>query len=120
MQEIWTNSLLPKALKSCPKANKLSNLVTLPFTYLPTRYSIKNWKNENDAKVSSKFCQTFLKFAKVAKLTRIWSHWQMSEIAIMNEIRSSTNDVKRTNRLMTSLVAKINWRAFNGATTTFE
>ena len=29
MQEIWTNSLLPKALKSCPKSNKSPNLVTL-------------------------------------------------------------------------------------------
>ena len=31
MQEIWTNSLLPKALKSCPKSNKPPNLVTLVF-----------------------------------------------------------------------------------------
>ena len=29
MWEIWGNLLLPKALKSCPKSNKLSNLVTL-------------------------------------------------------------------------------------------
>ena len=29
MKEIWTNSLLPKALKNCPKANKSPNLVTL-------------------------------------------------------------------------------------------
>ena len=29
MWEIWTNLLLPKALKSCPKSNKLPNLVTL-------------------------------------------------------------------------------------------
>ena len=29
MQEIWTNLLLPKALKSCPKFNKSPNLVTL-------------------------------------------------------------------------------------------
>ena len=29
MWEIWTNELLPKALKSCPKSNKLPNLVTL-------------------------------------------------------------------------------------------
>ena len=29
MWEIWANSLVPKALKSCPKSNKLPNLVTL-------------------------------------------------------------------------------------------
>ena len=29
MSEIWTNLLLPKALKSCPKSNKSPNLVTL-------------------------------------------------------------------------------------------
>ena len=29
MLEIWANLLLPKALKSCPKPNKLPNLVTL-------------------------------------------------------------------------------------------
>ena len=29
MWEIWSNQLLPKALKSCPKSNKLPNLVTL-------------------------------------------------------------------------------------------
>ena len=29
MWEIWTNLLLPKALKSCPKSSKLPNLVTL-------------------------------------------------------------------------------------------
>ena len=29
MQEIWANLLLPKALKSCPKSNKLPNLITL-------------------------------------------------------------------------------------------
>ena len=29
MCEIWVNSLLPKALKSCPKSNKSPNLVTL-------------------------------------------------------------------------------------------
>ena len=29
MKEIWVKQLLPKALKSCPKFNKLSNLVTL-------------------------------------------------------------------------------------------
>ena len=29
MCEIWANYLLPKALKSCPKSNKLPNLVTL-------------------------------------------------------------------------------------------
>ena len=29
MWEIWANWLLPKALKSCPKSNKLPNLVTL-------------------------------------------------------------------------------------------
>ena len=29
MWEIWTNLFLPKALKSCPKSNKLPNLVTL-------------------------------------------------------------------------------------------
>ena len=29
MWEIWANYLLPKALKSCPKLNKLPNLVTL-------------------------------------------------------------------------------------------
>ena len=34
MQEIWTNSLLPKALKSCPKANKSPNLVTLVTCFL--------------------------------------------------------------------------------------
>ena len=28
-REIWANYLLPKAIKSCPKSNKLSNLVTL-------------------------------------------------------------------------------------------
>ena len=32
MQEIWANKLLPKALKSFPKSNKLVTLVTgLPF-----------------------------------------------------------------------------------------
>ena len=29
MWENWTNKLLPKALKSCPKSNKSPNLVTL-------------------------------------------------------------------------------------------
>ena len=29
MWEIWANSLLPQALKSCPKSNKSPNLVTL-------------------------------------------------------------------------------------------
>ena len=29
MWEIWANSMLSKALKSCPKSNKLPNLVTL-------------------------------------------------------------------------------------------
>ena len=29
MQEIWKNSLLPKALKCCPQSNKSPNLVTL-------------------------------------------------------------------------------------------
>ena len=29
MWMIWTNKLLPKALKSCPKSNKSPNLVTL-------------------------------------------------------------------------------------------
>ena len=29
MWEIWVNLLLPQALKSCPKSNKLPNLVTL-------------------------------------------------------------------------------------------
>ena len=29
MWAIWTNQLLPKALKSCPKSNKAPNLVTL-------------------------------------------------------------------------------------------
>ena len=29
MWEIWAIKLLPKALKSCPKSNKLPNLVTL-------------------------------------------------------------------------------------------
>ena len=29
MWQIWTNQLLPKALKSCPKSNKSPNLVTL-------------------------------------------------------------------------------------------
>ena len=32
MWENWTNYLLPKALKSCPKSNKLPNLVTLIVT----------------------------------------------------------------------------------------
>ena len=34
MWEIWTNLLLPEALKSCPKSNKSPNLVTLLPTYL--------------------------------------------------------------------------------------
>ena len=29
MWEIWTYYLLPKGLKTCPKSNKLPNLVTL-------------------------------------------------------------------------------------------
>ena len=29
MWDIWANQLLPKALKSCPKSNKSTNLVTL-------------------------------------------------------------------------------------------
>ena len=33
MWEIWTNQLLPKALKSCPMSNKLPNLVTLVVCY---------------------------------------------------------------------------------------
>ena len=32
MWEIWADYLLPKALKSCPKSNKLPNLVTLDDT----------------------------------------------------------------------------------------
>ena len=32
MSEIWTNLLLPKALKSCPKSNKSPNLVTLDMS----------------------------------------------------------------------------------------
>ena len=34
MLEIWANLFLPKALKSCPKSNKLPNLVTLQLTHL--------------------------------------------------------------------------------------
>ena len=37
MWEIWANYLLPKALKSCPKSNKLTNLVTLLTINIPTR-----------------------------------------------------------------------------------
>ena len=29
MWEIWANYLLPRAIKSCPKSNKSTNLVTL-------------------------------------------------------------------------------------------
>jgi len=32
MWEIWANIFLPKALKNCPKSNKLPNLVTLVGT----------------------------------------------------------------------------------------
>ena len=35
MCEIWANSLLPKALKSCPESNKSPNLVTLFTTPTP-------------------------------------------------------------------------------------
>ena len=34
MWKIWTNKLLPKALKSCPKSNKSPDLVTLTTTIL--------------------------------------------------------------------------------------
>ena len=33
MWKIWANELLPKSLKSCPKFNKLPNLVTLQVVY---------------------------------------------------------------------------------------
>ena len=33
MWDIWTNLLLPKAFKSCPKSNKSPNLVTLVRMY---------------------------------------------------------------------------------------
>ena len=34
MWEIWANKLLPKALKSCQKSNKLPDLVTLIGPYM--------------------------------------------------------------------------------------
>ena len=34
MSKIWSNLLLPKTLKSCPKSNKSPDLVTLHPTYL--------------------------------------------------------------------------------------
>ena len=34
MWDIWTNLMLPKALKSCPEYNKLPNLVTLVATHM--------------------------------------------------------------------------------------
>ena len=34
MWEIWTNNLLPKAIKSCPKSPKWPNLVTLFPSYI--------------------------------------------------------------------------------------
>ena len=37
MWKIWANELLPKSLKSCPKFNKLPNLVTLTVVYLAAR-----------------------------------------------------------------------------------
>ena len=43
--EIWANYLLPKALKSGPKSNKLSNLVTLLFSSEMFNYVLnaKSW-----------------------------------------------------------------------------
>ena len=35
MWDIWAKQLLPKALKTCPKCNKSSNLVTLVCIYEP-------------------------------------------------------------------------------------
>ena len=34
MWEIWANYLLPLELKSCPKTNKLPNLVTLVTNHI--------------------------------------------------------------------------------------
>ena len=42
MWEIWTNELLPKALKSCPNSNKSPNLVTLILALLKLFYKINS------------------------------------------------------------------------------
>ena len=55
MREIWTNELLPKALKSCPKSNKSPNLVTLlMFRQCSTQ------QNEENAKKRSIISEAFL------------------------------------------------------------
>ena len=41
MLAIWAKKLLPQALKSCPKCNKLSNLITLVIPP-PTWINLRN------------------------------------------------------------------------------
>ena len=50
MWEIWANYLLPKALKACPKSNKLLNLVTLVANPIPCVYCfwISKLEKSND------------------------------------------------------------------------
>ena len=48
MWEIWENKLLPKALKSCPKSNKLPDQVTLlTVDTRPMRPNHLQWKGNN-------------------------------------------------------------------------
>ena len=50
MWEIWANYLLLKAIKTCPKSNKLFNLVTLVATPIPWVYCfwISKLEKSND------------------------------------------------------------------------
>ena len=50
MWEIWTNSLLLKALKSCPKSKNSPDLVTLPTTYLSSLKSCSKFLELKKAK----------------------------------------------------------------------
>ena len=84
MWEIWTNELLPKALKSCPKCKKSPNLVTLNMAYCLLRcaakpklvqtcfqlkgvkiWSIKRWKDEKIYQKWSKLTNLFLQHQSV-------------------------------------------------------
>ena len=67
MWQIWAHKLLPKALKSCPKSNKLPNLVTLhwsipfpqPFMLLICNYGQSLIVNFNLDLENSWICATF-------------------------------------------------------------
>ena len=72
MWEIWANYLLPKALKTCPKSNKLPNLVTLlqPYRSQPTVFFSEVFfeKDDNKQKEVHSSKESFLQNTKFVKV----------------------------------------------------